>query len=367
MKFICSRQDLSEALSSVSRAAADKSSIQALEGIKLSLEKNELTLIGYDLEIGIRTTIEVESEDSASVIVNSKLFLDIIRKMPSDRITFTMDESYAMKIQGGATEYSINLISASEYPSLPDFDSESSLTVPQPVLKAMINETIFAVSQSDIKPILKGELFEVTGGSLTMVAIDGFRLAIRQEPVMSECDLKFVVPARTLNEVSRMLKDDDSQLCKISVSKKQAVFDFSGFTVFSRLLEGEFHNYSGSIPKTAVTEVIIDRKELLSCLDRASLLVNEKIKSPVRCIFDNGCLKTFCKTQIGKISDEIKADITGPKMEIGFNCKYLSDPLKVIGEDSCRIMMNGGTLPMKIVPLEGERYTYLVLPVRLKD
>ncbi len=366
MQILCNRQSLYEALINVSKAAADKSSLPALEGVKLSLSDSTLWLTGYDLEIGIKTSVDVVSSDSAELVVNSRLFSEIIKKMPTDEISITMDETLNMTITGGNTEYSVPAMSADEYPSIPDFESDSSFVISQPVLRDMINQTIFAVSQNDTRPILRGELFEIEGGILNVVAIDGFRLAIRTEPVKADKDFKFVVPAKTLNEVARLLKGDDDETCEILISKKQVVFDFSGYTVFSRLLEGEFHNYRGSLPQTCVTEVIIDKKNLMNCLDRASLLINEKIKSPVRCIFDSGCLKISCRTQIGKISDEIPADVTGPKIEIGFNCKYLIDPLKVIPDESVKLMMNGGTLPMKIVPLNSSEYTFLVLPVRLK-
>ena len=366
MQLSCNRAGLYEALINVSKAAADKSSIPALEGIKFSVSPGSLCLTGYDLEIGIKTTLDVTSTGSADLIVNSRLFSEIIRKMPTDEINVSVDENMVMTISGGNTAYSIPAISAEEYPSIPDFDGDRSFVISQPVLRDMINQTIFAVSQNDTKPILKGELFEVVSGNLTVVAIDGFRLAVREEPVKSDVDLKFVVPAKTLSEVSKLLGAEDDKTCVVTVSKKQVVFDFSGYTVFSRLLEGEFHNYRGSIPQSSAIDVVIDKRELINCLERASLLISEKVKSPVRCTFDSGCLKISCRTQIGKISDEIKADVTGPMIEIGFNCKFLLDPLKVIPDESVRLLMNGSNLPMKIVPLKGSEYTFLVLPVRLK-
>lgn len=367
MKLICNKQSLYEALINVSKAAADKSSIPALEGIKFSLNDSTLWLTGYDLEIGIKTSIDVVSSDSGDIIVNSRLFSEIIKKMPTDEITIEVSENLAVTIKGGITEYTISAVGAEEYPQIPDFFDDSRVTLPQSVLRDMINQTIFAVSQSDTKPILKGELFEIEDGNLNVVAVDGFRLAVRTEAVKSDQSFKFVVPSKTLNEVSRLLKDDDSLTCDVLVSKKQVVFDFSGYTVFSRLLEGEFHNYRGSIPSNSVTEVVIEKRDLINCLERAQLLINEKIKSPVRCMFDSGCLKITCQTAIGKISDEINADVSGPKVEIGFNCKYLLDPLKVIPDEKIKLLMNGGILPMKVVPLKESKYTYLVLPVRLKN
>ncbi len=366
MKLICNKQSLYEALINVSKAVADKSTIPALEGIKLSLENSTLWLTGYDLEIGIKTFVPVISSDSGEIIINSRLFSEIIKKMPTDEIEIDIAENLAVTIIGGVTEYTVSAVSAAEYPVIPEFIDENTVTVSQSVLKSMINQTIFAVSQNDTKPILKGELCEIVDNNFNMVAIDGFRLAVRTEAIKNDKNFKFVVPSKTLNEVSKLLKDDDELLCDLRVSKKHIVFDFNGYTVFTRLLEGEFHNYRGSIPNNSVTEVIIEKRELVNCLERASLLINERIKSPVRCVFDNGALKISCQTSIGKIFDEIPADIAGPKIEIGFNCKYLLDPLKAISDDKIKLLMNGGNLPMKIVPIKDNEYTYLVLPVRLK-
>ena len=366
MKIICNKQALYEAIVNVSKAAADKSTIPALEGVKLKLSNSTVTLTGYDLEIGINTTIPVISEDSGELVLNSQRFADMVRRMPTDEIRLDIAENLTVTISGGSTVYDVLALSAAEYPSIPEFGDGEVIKLSQGVLKSLISETVFAVSQNDTKPILKGELFEITDNMLNVVAIDGFRLAVRTESIKADGDMKFVVPAKTLLEVSRLLKDEDDLPCEIRVTKKQVVFDFSGYTVFSRLLEGEFHNYRGSIPQNSVTEVIIQKKELIDCLERALLLINERIKNPIRCLFDNGVLKVSCQTSLGKINDEIAADITGPKIEIGFNCKFLLDPLKVIKEDKIKLLMNGGNLPMKIVPLDGNDYTYLVLPVRLR-
>ena len=367
MKFICNKQSLYEAITNVSKAVADKSTITALEGIKLKLKNSVLNLTGYDLEIGIITEISVKSDDEGEIIINSRLFSDIIKRMPTDEILIEVASNLSVTISGGMTEYSITAISAEEYPEIPELSDGDSIEVSQPVLKSMINQTIFAVSQSDIKPILKGELFEIENNTFNMVALDGYRLAVRTEPIKNDGSYKFVVPSKTLIEISRLLKDDDELTCVIKASKKHITFEISGYTVFSRLLEGEFHNYKGSIPQSAVTEVIVSKRVLIDCLERASLLINERIKSPVKCVFENGEMKMSCHTSIGKMNDTVYADITGPKIEIGFNCKYFLDPLKTVSDEKVRLLMNSGNLPMKMIPEKGGEYTFLVLPVRLKN
>ncbi len=367
MKLICNKVSLYEAISNVSKAVALKSTILALEGIKIKLLNQTLFLTGYDLEIGIKTQISVKSQDSGEFIVNARLFNDIIKRMPSDEILIDITENLAVTIKGGATQYTISATSAEEYPDIPEFDEGENFTISQAVLKNMINQTVFAVATNDTKPILTGELFDIDNGKFNMVAIDGYRLAVRNEKLQTNSIMKFVVPSKALNEVSKLLKDDDELICTVHTCKKHIIFEISGYQVISRLLEGEFHNYKGSIPTTSTTEVIVKTKDLINCLERASLLINERIKSPVKCIFENNLIKLSCSTSIGKINDELEADITGPMIEIGFNNKYLLDPLKAIEEDKIKLQMNGGNLPMKIVPVKGDGYTFLVLPVRLKN
>lgn len=366
MKLICNKQSLYEAVINVSKAASDKSSIPALEGIKMKLQNNILELTGYDLEIGIRTEISVKSEDIGEFIVNSRLLSDIIKRMPTEDVLIEVNSSMQVKISGGATEYTVSAMTADEYPELPEADSEEKFAISQGTLKDMIRQTIFAVAVVDTKPILKGELFEIQDGVFNMVSLDGYRLAVRTENINTANDYKFVVPSNALREVIKLLNEEEDENCIIYISKKHIIFDISGYLVYSRLIEGEFHNYKGSIPKTCNTEVIVNTKDMIDCLERASLLINERVKSPVRCIFDNGQLNLSCSTSIGKISDEISVDITGPMIEIGFNCKFLLDPLKTITDDKVKLQMNGGNLPMKIVPLNSDNYTFLVLPVRLK-
>ena len=365
MKFVCSRQSVYDAVVNVSKAVSERSTMPSLEGIKFRLENSLLELTGYNLEMGIRTTIAVRSEDKGSFIINARLFSEMIKKMPADDILVDVSESYQVTVSGGVTKYDLFATSAEDYPELPSKSEEVVIPVSQPVLKEMINQTKFAVAVIDTKPILKGELFDIENGTLTMAAIDGYRLAVRYEPVKFDENIKFVVPSKTLTEIQGLLGDNDEETVNICPSRKHIIFEIGGYMVYARLLEGEFHPYKSAIPTNSTTDVIVDRKELISTLERAMLLINERSPSPVRCYFENGNIKINCATALGKITDEISADITGPVIEIGFKCKYLLDPLKVINDEKVKMQMGGSLLPMKIVPVEGDGYTYLVLPVRL--
>ncbi|MBR1862976.1 MAG: DNA polymerase III subunit beta [Ruminococcus sp.] len=365
MKFICSKQPLYDAVITVSKAVSERSTLPSLEGIRFSLADSLLELTGYDLELGIRTVIAVKSEDKGQFIVNARLFAEMIKKMPAEDILIDVSESYQITLSGGVTKYNLFAVSAEDYPDLPNKDSETVISIPQPVLKSMIAQTKFAVAINDTKPILKGELFDIENGQLNLAAIDGYRLAVRYEPVKYSESIKFVVPSKTLTEIQGILGENDEDSVNIYPSRKHIIFEIGGYMVYSRLLEGDFHPYKTAIPPESKTDVIVDRKELIETLERAILLINDRSPSPVRCFFENGRLRINCSTAQGKISDEINADITGPSIEIGFKCRYLLDPLKVIGEDKIKLQMSGSLLPMKIVPCEGDKYTFLVLPVRL--
>lgn len=368
MTVICNTKELYEAIINVSKAVFEKSTLLVLEGIKVEVKETSIEMTGYDLEIGIKTEISAKSTGTGKFVINARLMSEIVKKLDSEKVTLEVIDDRQIKVSGGNTQYTVMFMSAEDFPSLPQKESDDEcISIAQPTLKSMIMQTVFAVAQTDAKPVLKGELFEIEDNILKVVAIDGYRLAIRTEMIKYGKTAKFVIPAKALNEISKMLKDDDELTCEIYLSKKHVIFEFSGYIFYSRLIEGEFHNYKGSVPKTGSTEVVIDRKELITSLERALVLINERIKSPVRCIFDKSELNISCTSSIGKISDKIACDITGPMMEIGFNCKFLLDPLKAINDEKVKLFMNGGNLPMKIVPVGEERFTFLVLPVRLKS
>ncbi len=366
MVFICSKSEIYEAIINVSKAVAERSAIACLEGIKLYLHDNILKLTGYDLELAIETQIAVRSQDDGEIVINARFFADIIKRMPGEDIMVEVFENYQVRISCGVTEYFIAATSAEEYPELPSTDNCESFSVSEPVLKSMINQTVFAVSQTDMKPILKGELFDIENGVFNLVALDGYRLAVRTEPIKTDKSFKFVVPARSLNEIAKLLKDDDELSCKVKVARKHIVFDLSGYMVFTRMIEGEFHPYKSAIPKECATEVIIETRKLMDSLDRAMPLINERTNSPVKFLFDNGTIDISCTSSLGNVNDKLNADMTGPMIKIGFKCRYMLDPLKACGDDKVKLLLSGSQMPLKIVPAKGEEsYTYLVLPVRL--
>lgn len=367
MKFICNKNELSEAIGNVSRAVSPKSTIPALEGIKVKVSPGEIELTAYNLEMGIRTSISAETEDSGEFVVSARLFNEFTRRMSGDVISFSIDENLVITISCSATECSFSAMSADDYPELPKVDSARSFSVKQTVLRSMINQTSYAASLNESKPVLTGELFDIENGSFNMVAIDGFRLAIRKE--LTECgeNYHFVVPKKALLEVSTLIKDDDEKVCTICTNDRHIIFEVNNVFVISRLLEGAFHNYKLSIPASCKTEVIINKRDFSTCLERCSLLIDDKNKSPIRCEVSGNAVKINCRTGIGKINDTIPADITGEPVTIGFNNKLLIEALRAAEGDKIKIRFNGAMKVIEILPLEGESYIFLIMPIQLKN
>lgn len=367
MNFTCKKEDITSAIGNVSKAVSPKSNIAALEGIKLELQPNKLILTGYDLEIGITTEIDCTSNDSGELILNSRLFSESTRRMPSDTIEYSVDENLNMTIKGGSAEYQIPAMSAEEYPALPDIEMTDPVEISQPVLRSMINQTVYAVSTNDAKPIMTGELFDIENGEMNIVAIDGFRLAVRTEKIDYTEKKKFIVPSKALKEASGLLTDEDDKKCSIYVNTKHVLFDINGYRIFTRLLEGEFHNYRSSIPSEGSTNVSLKTGALTQALERCALLINDKNKSPVKCRFENGHLDLDCRTGIGKLEDSIEADIQGSDLLIGFNNRYLLEALRAADTDKVNISMNGSNKAVKITPSQGEHFIFIVMPLQIRS
>ena len=366
MKFICNRQLLTDAVANVSRAVSSKNTLAALEGVLLKAADGKLSLTGYDLELAISTSVEARVSEPGELVLTARIFLDMLRRMPSEEISIQSDEKLLTLVKGGMTEYTILGIPASEYPELPTVAQTTPIQLPQSVLKNMIGQTLFAIAVSDSKPVHTGSLFDLKGGDLNVVSVDGYRLALRREKAAFDGELNFIVPGKSLSEVAKLLKDEDEPV-ELSVSKRHIIFEVAGYTVVSRLLEGEFLDYRSAIPEGGQTVVKIAVRELINAIERASLLISDNIKSPLRMKFEDGLIKISCSTALGKAYDEITCNQTGGNVEIGFNSRYMLDALRAAECDEVQLLINGPLSPIKLVPMEGDAFTFLVLPVRLKS
>ena len=367
MKFSCEKALLQAAISTTSRAVSPKSSIPALEGILLEAG-SDLRLTGYNLETGIRTTVPAEISEQGTLVLGARLFGEIIRKLPDDIVTF-QSENYMVNIKCGMSEFNILGTDPEEFPELPTVEYQNSLILPQSRLKAMISQTLFAVSDNESRPIHTGSLFEVDSEGLTIVSVDGYRLALRHESIDKKEGAEtfsFVVPGAALSEVEKICSDVDEP-ASVTQGARHVMFKVGDTMLVSRRLEGEFLAYRQAIPRNNTIHVEGDTRALLSSIDRVSLIISDKLKSPLRCVFDSNLLKISTKTAIGDAYDECPLSGDGGGLEIGFNNKYLMDALKAAPADKVRLELTTGVSPCVILPTEGEEnFLYMVLPVRLK-
>ncbi len=366
MKIICDTQLLSEACQNVQRAVTQKTTIPALECILLRTGENSVALTGYDLDVGIQTSIEAKVGQEGAIALNSRVLCDILRKLPGDTVVIESDFRYLAKIQSAEAEYSLIGISPEEFPELPSVTGGYPIVLAQGIVKEMVRQTIFAVAVKDSKIIHTGIKFEIQDGEIRLVAVDGVRLALRKEKIEYDGEeLSFVVPSKTLSEVVKLMDDDDA-FVSMSVGKRHIVFDISGYNVVSRLLDGEFLNYRASIPQVHATSVQVNTRQFIESIDRTSLIITDKLKSPVKCNFSQDSIYISSVTALGTASDKIGAQIKGDSVEIGFNNKYLVEALRVCDSDEVRLELNGPVAPILILPVEGDDFLFLVLPVRLK-
>lgn len=366
MKFSCEKALLLSAVSTTSRAVATKSSIPALEGILVEAG-SELHLTGYNLETGIRATVPADIVERGSLVLSARLFGEIVRKLPDDIIVFTSDH-YMVNIKCGLSEFNILGTDPEEFPELPTVDQQNSICLPQPVLRAMIAQTLFAVSDNESRPIHTGSLFEVDETALTIVSVDGYRLALRKEPFTScqgAVPFSFVAPGSALNEVEKLCSGEDT--VTVIQGARHIQFLAGGTVLVCRRLEGEFLAYKNAIPRNNTIQVEGEARALLSSMERVSLIISEKLKSPLRCVFGSNILSISTKTGIGDAADQCPVFGDGQGLEIGFNNKYFMDALKAAPAEKLRLEFSTSVAPCVIVPAEGdENFIYMVLPVRLK-
>ncbi|MCH5325203.1 MAG: DNA polymerase III subunit beta [Eubacterium sp.] len=364
LKFSVMKSDIIDALMTTAKAASSKSVISALEGILLSLKKNTLTVTGYDLEIGIKTDVTVKGSGDGELVMNSRLICDMVRKMPDGEISFEETDNFSLNISCGDIKYSVKGIDSKDYPLIPELSRGESFEISEPLLKSMIGQTLYAVSTIDTKPVLMGSKFDIKENNINVISVDGIRIALRKETLLHE-DFDFVVPGKTLSEMLRLLSDDESKIAVISVDRNQCIFKIEKYTVFSRLLEGDFFDYSKIVGYKSEKEAIVNVREMMDCVERTMLLINEKFRASVNLTFDDNILEINCETPIGKINQKIAIEYSAEKTEISFNGKYLLDALRNTGCDKVKFyILSTGVQALKILPPEGESFMFLVSPMR---
>ena len=366
MQLVCQTQALVDAVSNVQRAVSGKINMAALEGILFEAYEDKLTLTGYDLEMGITTNIGAQVQREGKIVLPAKMLGDLVRKLPGEEVSFSVDGKGNTVIVSDATEFTIMGIDAADYPEIPAVNDGVGLTLPQNLLRSMIRQTLFAVAQTTVRPIQTGVLFEWKDRQLRLVAVDGSRLAMRSETIDGSGEMKFVVPGKTLGEVLKLLSEEDSRM-SMAVGRRHVRIDIGGYVVISRLLEGEFLPYQRAIPQNASTVVRVNTRAFIDSVDRAALVTNERLKAPLVCSFMEDKVQIYCSTSVGRVNDVLPARIEGKKEEMGFNSRFLLDALRNAEADEVRVELAGPLQPMKILPISGDQFLFLVLPVRLKN
>ena len=371
MKFICEREKLLKAINSVVKGASSKTTMPILEGILIQTNDNEIKLTTYDLEIGIEYVIESEVEEQGNTVVNAIMFSEIIRKLPDTQISIVLNENNLLVIECEGSLYKLATMNPEEFPELPKINIENSIQLDQRTLKSMVRKSIFAVSIEENRPIFTGCLFEINENKLNVVAVDGFRLAWTSNFLENKStNFKAVIPGKTLNEVNKILSDSYDYI-KIGVSKNQALFEMENCKIVTRLLDGEFLNYKSVIPQNWETRIRVNKKDIQECFERISLIsasIAEKEKKyPVKVKIEVGKVTISCTNQTGDAKEELYIETEGKELEAGFNPKYFLDALKVIDDEEIFIDFGTNISPCVIRPIENEDYSYMILPIRMKD
>ena len=366
MKFTCEKALLVSAISVAGRTVAAKSAIPCLEGILLRAGVG-VQLTGFNLETGITVKVGAAVTEAGLCVMPARLFFDIVRKLPDEEVTIEVDDKLQVSIRGGASSFKISAMDAEDYPDLPDVNSERGVSVPQSALREMIGGTIFSVSENQARPIHTGCLMEVRDETITMVAVDSFRLARRtwhsETPIGRE--MKFVVPATGLREVEKILADTDEPAV-FTLGDKHILFEIGDATLVCRILEGEFIDWRRVVPTNSTTKLTANVATLMSSIERVSLIVSEKIKSPVRCIFGENTADFRTTNTIGTAHDTCDIAGNGGELEIGFNCRYLLDALRAVPTEEVTLELQNGLSPIVFTPVDDKKdFAYMVLPVRL--
>ncbi len=364
MKLIVPTSDFRIAIRNAQRAVATRTTMQILDGILLEAE-NDLVLTGYDMEMGISCRIPAEIIKPGKIVLTARMLADIVNKLPAETVSLESDEEETVTLISGQSEFKIKGRSAETFPVLPEVEKENELTMSQKLLKNMIKQTIFAVSTDEQRRNLNGCLLKSGEKGFEMVAIDGFRLALRREESPVELpDLKFIIHGKTLRELMNIL-DDETAAVTLYTTMNHIKFNFGNVVMVSRLIQGEFMNYNSLLPENNETKMVIKTDQLRAAVERAMLLIeSDNLRFPVNFKADGDVLEVHETTNVGVMNEEIDIELFGNSVDIDFNPSYFSDALKVIEDEEIAVTFNGQVGPCVINPTEGNRFAYLILPLR---
>ena len=363
MKIVCKKTNLLNGVQIVSKAVPSKTTMSILECILIDVRNGEIKLAANDMELGIETRIEGEVIEKGMIALDAKIFLEIVRKLPDSNIKIETDSSLKTTITCEKAKFNIIGKSGEDFSYLPLIERNDSVVVSQFTLKEIIRQTIFFFSFNDNNKLMTGELFEIDEDTLKVVSLDGHRISIRKIQLKNTYEFKkIVVPGKTLSEISKILSGDTDKDVNIFFTDNHILFEFDNTIVVSRLIEGEYFRIDQMLSSDYETKVRINKKEFLSCIDRATLLVKEGDKKPVIINITDDAMELKMNTIIGSMDEEIDISKSGKDLMIGFNPKFLIDALRVIDDEEVDLYMVNPKAPCFIRD-EEENYVYLILPV----
>jgi len=363
MKIICSKSDLLKSINISMKAVPSKTTMPILECVLIDASADMIKFTTNDMELGIETMVKGKIYEKGIIAIDAKMFYEIIRKLPDNEVIISSDDNYNVSIVCEKAKFNIGGKSGEDFSYLPFIEREDCVTISQYTLKEIVRQTIFSIAPNDNNKLMTGELVDINGDTLKIVALDGHRIAIRKIQLKeSYSNKKVIVPGKTLSEISKILSGEVDDLVKIFFTKNHIVFEFDNTVVVSRLIEGQYFRVDQMLSSDYETKVKVNKKELLDCIDRATLFVKEGDKKPIILNILDGYMNLNIDSQIGSMNEDVDIDKEGKDILIGFNPKFLIDALKVIDDEEIYMYLMNPKAPCFIRD-EKESYTYLILPV----
>ena len=363
MKLICSKMNLLRGVNIVSKAVPTRTTMAILECILIDASANEIKLTANDTELGIETVIEGEILEPGIIALDAKIFSEIVRKLPDNEVTIETDSSFKTLITCEKANFNIIGKSGEDFSYIPYVERKESVTISQFTLKEVIHQTIFSIADNDNNKLMTGELFEINENQLKVVSLDGHRISIRNIELKENYQpKKVVVPGKTLNEISKIIPGSTEEEVNIFITENHIIFEFDQTTVVSRLIEGEYFRIEQMLSSDYETKININKRELLGCIDRATLLITEGDKKPIIMNVTEDFMELKINSFIGSMNEDIDIEKDGKDIMIGFNPKFLMDALRIIDDEEVDLYMMNPKSPCFIKDSD-ENYIYLILPV----
>lgn len=366
MIFSVERSALLDAVTHLQRIVGAKTSMPVLEGILISAEQGKITLISYNLEMGMKKEIYAKCDEEGGIVISARLLSDILRRMNGIQVEITADERLNCHIKSGEATFDIMGMAATDFPEMPSVNEGTKISLSADIFSEMVKGTCFAAAQSEgVKPILTGINISIENGVIQFVGIDGYRLAIRREKTDVYENISFTIANRSLGEVVK-LTDEETENIEMYIAPRLICFNINGYTFISRLLEGEFVNYQKTIPSGYTQSVTVNTRDLINTVERVSLLISESFSTPVRCYFNEHSAVFTSATSMGRATETFNTELEGKSFEIGLNSRYLLEALKAADTEQIKILFNGSNAGVVINPVDSDEFKYMIMPMRLK-